>query len=311
MTAEQGLDAGQDPAGCRDGQLLADDLEPQGAVQIHRRQLGHPRPGIEVRPVVDEPGQHGVGVVKVGARLPQPHDATGIPGHGAHSLHPAMPAPSFMPGPDNLPRLVLPAGVDIEVRARVTLGQIAGDCATRDLGGGFRGAARRNPRMSPAQARCCLMARGAIKMISPVPDHHAGPFASPGQKGTRSTVRQRPARRQIPAAAARGACARRRYSPGPAGLSPVTSRLPPPGRAASPSSQNRPAPLHTKLQPFPADSPRSVSPGGPAQATSSAGADTAHVPSTTGRPAVANGYRRAPMQAKARRLTRAAHHQVM
>jgi len=105
MTAEQGLDAGQDPAGCRDGQLLADDLEQQGAVQIHRRQLGHPRPGIEVRPVVDEPGQHGVGVVKVGARLPQPHDATGIPGHGAHSLHPAMPAPSFMPEPDNLPRL--------------------------------------------------------------------------------------------------------------------------------------------------------------------------------------------------------------
>ena len=29
--------------------------------------------------------------------------------------------------------------------------------------------------MSPAQARCCLMARGAIKMIRPVPDHHAGP----------------------------------------------------------------------------------------------------------------------------------------
>src|SRR5215472_8564309 len=79
------------------------------------------------------------------------------------------------PEPDNLPRLVLPAGLDIEVRARVTLGQIAGDCATRDLGGGFRGAARRNPRMSPAQARCCLTARGAIKMISPVPDHHAGP----------------------------------------------------------------------------------------------------------------------------------------
>ena len=123
MTAKQGLDPGQDPAGCRDGQLLADDLEQQGAVQIHRRQLGHPRPGIEVRPVVDEPGQHGVGVVKVGARLPQPHDATGIPGHGAHSLHPAMPAPSFMPEPDNLPRLVLPAGLDIEVRARVTLGR--------------------------------------------------------------------------------------------------------------------------------------------------------------------------------------------
>jgi hypothetical protein len=100
------------------------------------------------------------------------------------------------------------------------------------------------------------------------------PVASPSQKGTRSTVRQRPARRQIPAAAAQGACARKRYSPGPAGLSPVTSRLPPPGRAASPSSQNRPAPLHTKLQPFPADSPRSVSPGGPAPTTPSAGADT-------------------------------------
>ena len=100
------------------------------------------------------------------------------------------------------------------------------------------------------------------------------PVASAGQKGTRSIVRQRPARQQIPAAAARGACARRRYSPGPAGLSPVTSRLPPPGRAASPSSQNRPAPLHTKLQPFLADSPRSVSPGGPAPATPSAGGDT-------------------------------------
>ena len=273
MTAEQGLDAGQDPAGNRDGQLLADDLEQQGAGQIHRRQLGHPRPGIEVRPVVDEPGQHGVGVVKVGApaaatrRDWNPRSRGPLP-------PPGYAAPSFMPGPDNLPRLVLPAGLDIEVRARVTLGQIAGDCATRDLGAGLRGAARRNPRMSPAQARCCPMARGAIKMISPVPDHHAGPLASPGQEGTRSTVRQRPARRQIPAAAARGACARRRYSPGPAGLSPVTSRLPLPGRAASPSSQNRPAPLHTKLQPFPADSPRSVSPGGPAQATPSAGADT-------------------------------------
>ena len=32
---------------------------------------GPSTPGVEVRPVVDEPGQHGVGVVKVGARLPQ------------------------------------------------------------------------------------------------------------------------------------------------------------------------------------------------------------------------------------------------
>ena len=36
--------------------------------------------------------------------------------------------------------------------------------------------------MSPAQARCCLMARGAIKMISPVPDHHAGPSPLPARK---------------------------------------------------------------------------------------------------------------------------------
>ena len=78
MTAEQGLDAGQDPAGCRDGQLLADDLEQQGAVQIHRRQLGQPRPGIEVRPVIDQPRQHGVGAAQVGARLPQPCAVVGV-----------------------------------------------------------------------------------------------------------------------------------------------------------------------------------------------------------------------------------------
>jgi hypothetical protein len=71
--------------------------------------------------------------------------------------------------------LVLPASLDIQVRARVTLGQIADDCATRDLRDGFRGTAGRNPRMPSARARCCLMARGAIKVISPVPDHRAGP----------------------------------------------------------------------------------------------------------------------------------------
>ena len=40
---EQGLDAGQGPAGRGDGQLLAGDLEQQRAVQVHRRQLGQPR----------------------------------------------------------------------------------------------------------------------------------------------------------------------------------------------------------------------------------------------------------------------------
>ena len=67
--------------------LLPGDLEQQGTVEIHRRQLGHPRPGIEVRPLIDEPRQHGVGVAKVGARLLQPRGAAGIVGHGARSLH--------------------------------------------------------------------------------------------------------------------------------------------------------------------------------------------------------------------------------
>ena len=48
----------------------------------------------EIRPVIDEPRQHGVGVAKVGARLPQPCGAAGILGHGARSLHPAA-APSY------------------------------------------------------------------------------------------------------------------------------------------------------------------------------------------------------------------------
>ena len=85
MAVEQGLDAGQGPAGRRDGQLLAGDLKQQGAVQIHGRQQGHPRPGIEVRPVVDEPREHRVGVAQVGPRLLQPRGAAGIHGHRACS----------------------------------------------------------------------------------------------------------------------------------------------------------------------------------------------------------------------------------
>ena len=88
MPAEQGLDAGQGAAGRRDGQLLAGDLEQQRAVQVHRRQLGQPRPGVEVRPVVDEPHQHGVSMAQVGARLLQPHSTAGILAHQARSLPP-------------------------------------------------------------------------------------------------------------------------------------------------------------------------------------------------------------------------------
>src|SRR5229473_8413776 len=105
MAVEKCLDAGQGPAGRWDGKLLAGDLEQQGTVQVHRRELGHPRPGVEGRPVVDEPRQHGVGVAKVGARLLQPLRAAGILGHGARSLRPAgMPVTIFMPKSDNLPR---------------------------------------------------------------------------------------------------------------------------------------------------------------------------------------------------------------
>jgi hypothetical protein len=86
VAAEQGLDAGQGPAGRRDGQLLPGDLEQQGTEQVHRRQLGQPRPGIEVRPLVDKPGQHRVSVAQVRARLRQLHGTAGILAHRAHSL---------------------------------------------------------------------------------------------------------------------------------------------------------------------------------------------------------------------------------
>src|SRR5215831_11940075 len=75
--AEQGLDAGQGSAGRGNRQLLPGDLEQQGAEQVHRRQLCHPCPGVEVRPVVDKPRQHGVGGAQVRARLPQPLDTAG------------------------------------------------------------------------------------------------------------------------------------------------------------------------------------------------------------------------------------------
>ncbi len=111
-----------------------------------------------------------------------------------------VPSPSESAGgPFNL---VLPAGLDLQVRPGVTPGQIAGNCATCNFSEGFRSAARRKSRMFRAEARRCLMAYGAIKMVNLVRDHHVDPVAPLGRKGTRSNVRPRPARRQIPAAAA-------------------------------------------------------------------------------------------------------------
>jgi hypothetical protein len=81
MPVEQRLDAGHGAAGGRDGQLLTGDLEQQGAVQVHRRQLGQPRPWVEVRPCVDEPSQHRIGVAQVAARLLQPRGVAGVFGH--------------------------------------------------------------------------------------------------------------------------------------------------------------------------------------------------------------------------------------
>ena len=60
---------------------LYGDLEQQGTVQVHRRELGNPRPGVEVRPVIDEARQHGISLAQVRARLLQPRDAAGILGH--------------------------------------------------------------------------------------------------------------------------------------------------------------------------------------------------------------------------------------
>jgi hypothetical protein len=102
-------------------------------------------------------------------------------------------------GPFNL---VLPAGLDMQVRPGVTPGQVAGNCATCNFSEGFRSAARRKSRMFRAEARRCFMAYGAIKMVNLVRDHHVDPVAPLGHRGTRSNVRPRRARRQSPAAAA-------------------------------------------------------------------------------------------------------------
>ena len=86
VTAEQVLDARDGPPGRGHRQLLARDLEQQGTEQIHRRQLGDPGPGIEIRPLVDQPRQHWIGGAQVRARSGQPRRAAGILGHRARSF---------------------------------------------------------------------------------------------------------------------------------------------------------------------------------------------------------------------------------
>ena len=111
-----------------------------------------------------------------------------------------VPSPSESAGgPFNL---VVPAGLDMQARPGVTPGQIAGNCATCDFSGGSVAQRDGKSRMFRAEARRCLIADGAIKMVNLVRDHHVDRVAPLGHTGTRSNVRPRPARRQIPAAAA-------------------------------------------------------------------------------------------------------------
>ena len=79
MAAEQLLDAVYGRAGRRDGQLLAGDLEQQRAEQIHAGQPGSERLlGVEGWPLVDEPGQHGIGVAEMRTCPMQPLRMAGI-----------------------------------------------------------------------------------------------------------------------------------------------------------------------------------------------------------------------------------------
>ena len=69
MTARKSLDALERSPRGRDGQLLTHDLKQERAVQIHRWKLRNPDARIKVRAGVDEPRNHGVRVVKLGARF--------------------------------------------------------------------------------------------------------------------------------------------------------------------------------------------------------------------------------------------------
>ena len=69
MTAKKRLDALERSPRGRDGQLLTHDLKQERAVQVHRWKLRKPGVRIKVRAGVDEPRQHGVRIVKLGARF--------------------------------------------------------------------------------------------------------------------------------------------------------------------------------------------------------------------------------------------------
>jgi hypothetical protein len=70
--AEQGLHPADDGPRGGDGQLLPDDLEQQGPVGIHRRELLQPGPRVEVRMLVDQRRDHRVRVPQVRPRLGEP-----------------------------------------------------------------------------------------------------------------------------------------------------------------------------------------------------------------------------------------------
>ena len=85
MTAKKSLDALERSPRSRDGQLLPDDLKQERAVQIHRWKLRDPGVRIKVRPGVDEPRHHRVGIVKPGPRFLQRCGA-------ANGVHPRIQA---------------------------------------------------------------------------------------------------------------------------------------------------------------------------------------------------------------------------
>ena len=68
MTGKKCLDALERSPRGRDGQLLTHDLKQERAVEVHRWKLRKPGVRIKVRAGVDEPRQHAVRMVKLGAR---------------------------------------------------------------------------------------------------------------------------------------------------------------------------------------------------------------------------------------------------
>lgn len=93
---EPRLNAGESPPGCRDRQLLTDNLEQQGAEQVHPRQLSHPSARVEIRPVNYQLGQHRVSTAQKSLRLL-------CPGPGGFIVHAAiLPRGQVSPHPQDL-----------------------------------------------------------------------------------------------------------------------------------------------------------------------------------------------------------------